>query len=536
MDLIMLGAKVLTMDSRDRLAEAVAVEGGRISAVGTNAEVSKLARPDTTVVNLAGRTLIPGFVDVHNHFSKTTLQPVMVDCRIPPHGSINSILDAISAAVKGTPVGRWVWGWGFRAAGLKDKRRITRWELDEVAPDNPVVIIDGAVPHGGYANSAALKLAGFDSHTPNPPHGQILREDSGEPDGTLWEGAMDPIHSLCFRSHLEYYGDGVADLVYDNCMRHLACGITSVGDAMVVPEAEEMYRVAERNKKLPFVLHQMLGGEGCFAPPEKRTKGESSDGNVSDRLRGGTIKMFMDPVFPRHTSFPHHSHGHKDRTGGRFYTEEAVNRLVLDAHRNGLQVAIHCLDTWSVEQALNAFERAQKAHPRPEPRHRIEHYFLPTVSQIRRTAALGVIASMQPSFVITNADNLKRTAEVVGGDVRVFPFKTMLDEGVTIAASSDAPAAPLEPLVGLSAVVSRRTRRGEVVAPEEAITAMEGIRMYTINSAYAMSREREVGSLEKGKRADMVVLSHDPTAVSADAIRDIYVERTYVEGQLLHQR
>ena len=536
MDLVIMGAKVFTIDSHDRLAEAVAVEGGRIAAVGSNTEVSKLVGPETTVVNLAGRTLVPGFVDVHNHFSKTTLQPVMVDCRVPPHNSINSILDAISAAANGSPTGRWVWGWGFRAAGLKDNRRVNRWELDEAAPDNPVVIIDGAVPHGGYANSAALKLAGFDSNTPNPPHGQILREDSGEPDGTLWEGAMDVIHSLCFRSHLDYYGDGVADLVYDNCMRHLACGITSVGDAMVVPEAAEMYRVADRNKKLPFVLHQMLGGEGCFAPPEKRTRRETDDGNVSDRLRGGTIKMFMDPVFPRHTTLPFHSHGHKDRTSSRFYTEEAVNKLVLDAHMHGLQVAIHCLDTWSVEQALNAFELAQKAHPGAELRHRIEHYFLPNLSQIKRTSALGVIASVQPSFVFTNADVLKRRAEDAGGDVRVFPFKTMLAEGVTLAASSDAPAAPLEPLVGLSAMVSRRTRRGEVVAPEEAVTPMEGIRMYTINSAYAMSREGEVGSLEIGKRADMVVLSHDPTAVSAESIRDIFVERTYVEGQLLYQR
>ena len=117
MDLVIMGAKVFTIDSRDRLAEAVAVEGGRIAAVGSNTEVSKLVGPETTVVNLAGRTLVPGFVDVHNHFSKTTLQPVMVDCRVPPHNNINSILDAISAAANGSPTGRWVWGWGFGRRG-----------------------------------------------------------------------------------------------------------------------------------------------------------------------------------------------------------------------------------------------------------------------------------------------------------------------------------------------------------------------------------------------------------------------------------
>ena len=530
MDLIILGANMLTMDRQDRRAEALAVDGGKIAAVGTTEEIEKMAGPDTEVLHAAGRTLIPGFVDVHNHFSKTTVQPVMVDCRVPVHASISSILDAISTAAKGTPRGRWIWGWGYRPWGLKENRNVTRWELDEVAPDNPVCIIDGAVPHGAYANSAALKLAGFDKDSPDPPHGQVLREDNGEPDGTLWEGAMDPIHALNFKSHLEYYEDSLADLVYDNCMRHIACGITSVGDAAVVPEAAEMYRLADRLNKIPFVIHQMQSGEGCFAPPHNAARGALGDGNVSDRLRGGTVKMFMDPVFPWPDPVPFHSHNYKENTGGKFYTQEESDKLVLDAHRAGLQLAIHTLGYWSTEQALVSIERAQRAHHRAEPRHRIDHYFFPTVEQMKRTKALGVIAAIQPSFVGPAAEVFKRKAEDFGGDVGVFPFKTMISEGITVAASSDAPAGGVEPLAGIAGIVSRS------VSPEEAVTPMEGLRMYTINSAYAMSRDHEVGSLEKGKRADMVLLSHDPTAVSPVFIGQIYVERTYVDGQLLHKR
>ena len=204
--------------------------------------MAKLTGQDTKVVHLAGRTLLPGFIDPHNHFSITTLEPVAVDCSAPPHSTISSVLDAISAAAKDAQKGRWLRGWGIRAQSLKDNRPMTRWELDEAAPGNPVCIIDGSV-HACYVNSAALDLAGIDRNTPDPPHGQILRDDNGEPNGTLWEGAMDPVYKLSLRAHVEYYGEGVADLVHHNCMRHLACGITSVGDALVVPDAAELYRV-----------------------------------------------------------------------------------------------------------------------------------------------------------------------------------------------------------------------------------------------------------------------------------------------------
>ena len=150
---------------------------------------------------------------------------------------------------------------------------------------------------------------------------------------------------------------------------------------------------------------------------------------------------------------------------------------------------------------------------------------------------MGVVSVVQPPFIFTGAEASKRKADELGGDVRVHPFKTMLSEGVTVAASSDCPCAPLEPLLGLYSMVTRRTRQAaEPVVPEEGVTPLEGLRMYTANAAYAMSREGEVGSLEVGKRADMVVLSHDPTAVDSDFIRDISVEQTYVDGQLLYER
>ena len=536
LDKALLGGNVLTMNEGAPRVEAVGFEKGKIVAAGATAEVSKMVGSDTQVVHLAGRTVIPGFVDPHNHFSFTTFQPVSVDCSVPPHVSINGVLDAIGAAAKSAPPGQWIWGWGFNARAMEGHRRITRKQLDEVAPDNPVTIEDSSV-HAAYANTAALRLAGIDRNTPDPDHGQILRDDNGEPDGTLWEEALNSVYNLSLRAHLEQYGDYAVDLVRQNCQRYMAAGITSVGDALVLPEAAEMYRQADTLGKLPFRMHQMLGGDGFFSAPSRVASGDTGDGNVSDRLRGGTMKIFMDPVFPSPALIQERPHGDHEHIGARYYTQEEADIIVLAAHRRGLQVAIHCLGTWSIEQALNAFAAALKAHPASEPRFRIEHYSLPTLEQIRRTASMGVVSVMQPAFVYTGAVRGQERAEELGGGALVFPFKTMLAEGVIVAASSDFPCAPLEPLTGIYAVVTRKTRLGEgPIVPDEAVTPLEALKMYTLNAAYAMNREHEVGSIETGKRADLAVLSHDPTSVDPDFIREISVEQTYVDGELLHNR
>ena len=535
MDQVIMGGNILTMDSQNTRAEAVAVSEGKITAVGSNTELAKLVGEGTEVVHLAGRTLLPGFIDPHNHFSINSLEPVAVDCSVPPHATINSILDTIAQAAKDLPSGRWLRGWGFRTNRLRENRAITRWELDEAAPDNPVCIMDGSV-HACYANSLALGLAGVDRNTPDPIHGRILHADNGEPNGTLWEGAIDQIYNMSLRAHLEYYGEDLSNLINDNCLRHLANGITSVGDALVVPDAAELYRMADRLRRIPITVHQMLGAEGFFAPPDQVSKGEVADGNVSDRLRGGTMKIFMDPVFPSSAYTRHHADFDAEEVGEIYYTQEMANSLVSDAHQRGLQVAIHCLGNRAVDRALNSFEFAQKAHSVEEPRFRIEHFTITTPSQIQRARSLGVVAVVQPGFHFTGGERNRDRVVDMGGDSRPIPLRSMLDEGLVVAASSDYPCGPLSPLTGLYAMTTRRTQQGgDPVTPEEAVDPMEGLRMYTAGAAYAMGREKEVGSLEKGKRADMVVLSHDPTTVDPHFIRDITIEQTYIEGRLLYR-
>ena len=536
MDLVFLGGNVMTMDRIGTRAEALAVKDGKIAEVGATAEVSGMVSEETEVIALAGRTLIPGFIDPHNHFSATVFDPVSVDCWTPPHGSITGIKDAIARAAGAALPGQWIFGWGFNGDYVREGRNLTSRDLDDAAPDNPVCIVDGS-HHSCYANSMAMELGGIDADTPDPRGGEILKDGQGKPSGELWERAMDPVHSLCLKDHVDRYGEEAVQFVYRNSMKHLSVGITSVGEALVTPDAARLYEMADEQGKLPIALRQQLGGLTFFRAPEEASRGELGIEDTSDRLRSGTLKIFMDPVFPDAANFKCHDNGEMERVGAIYYSQEEADELTLSAHRLGMQIIIHCLGPWAIEQALNSFERALREKPVSDPRFRIEHFTLPTRGQIEKAKSLDVIASVQPPFIYTWADHQEARAKELGRTFGIEAYRSMIDAGLTVAGGSDNPCAPLDPLIGIRAAVNRVARKtGEAVSPEEAVTPMEALRMYTINGAVALRRESEVGSLEVGKRADLVVLGHDPTQANPDFITDIAVERTYVDGKCLYSR
>ena len=536
MEILFTGGRVLTIDAMDRIVSGVAVRDGRVIAVGDSAEVRAAVGPDAAHVDLRGRALVPGFCDPHNHFSMTTFEPRSVDCRRPPLANKAAVLDAIAAAASGSPSGQWIWGLGFSQTepGVVTDDMLFRHELDEVAPDNPVCVMDSSY-HACYANSAALTMVGVDRNTPDPRGGNILHDDSGEPNGVLWERAMDPVHHATMRSYIDTFGpDVVAGLVEQNAMRHLSHGITSVGDALVMPESAEIYRLTDERGQLPIVIHQMRGGPGFFAAPEDAAAGAYMEDDVSDRLRGGIVKIFMDPVWPSPAMELCHPDGTTEPIGEPYYGQEEVDHLVLDAASRGLQVAIHCIGNRAVEQGLNAFERALREIPGDDRRFRIEHFMFATNEQIERAQSLGVMVSHQPPFLHLIGDYFEQMTAQPGLDTVPMPYRSMLDAGVHVASGSDFPCAPVPPLLGLYGLTTRTSHDGTVIAADEAISPLEALRTYTLNSAVAMFRDHEVGSIEVGKRADLAVLSHDPTLVDSKYIREIVVQQTYVDGELLY--
>lgn len=534
-DLAFIGGQVLTLDG-GRRAQAVAVVDGAIAAVGPTSEVGAWIGAGTEVVDLAGRTLIPGFVDPHTHFGMTTFEAVAVDCRIPPLRDKYAVIDAIAAAASAAPTGQWILGLGYSSRNGRTPMELLREDLDAAAPENPVCVVDLSV-HCSYANSAAMRLADLTRATPDPEGGQYVRDEHGEAAGTLWERAMDTIYGMSITGLTEAYGEeAVADLVRQNCRRHLSLGITSVADAAVTPEAAHVYRIADRLGRLPMTLHEMRAGAGFFAEPDPVAQHEFLDASPpTERLLGGTMKMFMDPVFPRNAGYQIHPDGTKERVGRPYYQPERAGALAAEASSRGLQVAIHCLGTWAIDIAMDAIGEAIRESADRDQRHRLEHFTMPTYEQIGRAAGMDLTVVTQPSFFYQGGEKTVDRLRDAGVDAPPAPLRRMLDEGVNVALSSDFPCGPLDPLAGISSLVSRQTRGSlEPIAAEEAITAEEALRLYTSAGARAMHRDAEVGTIEVGKRADLVVLTHDPTAVDPTMVREIRVEQTYVEGRRLY--
>lgn len=528
METLLTNGRVLTMDAANRVAEAVAVRDGRILAAGAAAEVRRLVAPDAAVVDLAGRTVCPGFIDGHNHFSIGAFEPEWVDCNCPPFTILREVLDALTQGARALAPGRWLRGWGFRMNEVAEGRPPTRAELDEASPNHPLVLVDGSY-HCCYVNSRALELAGIDRHTPDPQAGEIRRDANGDPDGTLWESAMNRVHSASLLDYALRDRETAIGLIEDHCRRHLAVGITGVGDALVLPEMAALYRACAEAGRLPLTVHQIHGGHFFFSHPTPRI-GRDDLEDVDQRLRGNAVKMFMDTVWPSPALDQCDQHGVRRHQGRCFYASWEADDCIQAAHTRGIQSVVHAIGNCAVERALDAFERALRAHPRRDPRFRIDHFSYATPDLVRRTADLGVAVMTQPVFVYTSGE--RHQSRKVEPGLIVVPTRSLIEAGVRVAASSDYPCSLKEPLLGMAAAVTRRTRRGNLIEPEEAVTPLQALRMYTIEAAHACGREPEEGSLEPGKRANLVVLAQSPLDVGGEAIASIKVEQTWVDGRV----
>ena len=444
MDLVLLGGRVLTMNDAAPRAEALAIRDGKIVAVGDSPHIASMIEAGTEVVHLAGRSVIPGFIDPHTHFSTSTFEPVAVDCRIPPIRGKTQVLDAIAAAAAAAPPGRWIWGYGYSGRRGENASDLTRRELDRVAPNNPVCIFDSSM-HCCYVNTSGMDAAGIGRDDPDPDGGEIRRED-GDPTGTLWERAMNPAHETSMNGLIDAFGDeAIADLVHQTGMRYLACGITSAGDAAVTPAAARLYEIADRRGRLPILIHQLRAGEQFFAAPERTARGEVGGEYTSDRIRAGSMKIFMDPVFPRTAAVQFHADGSTEQLGRPYYTQDQANDLAATAASHGLQVAIHCLGNWAIDQGLTAIERANAASSSPDLRHRIEHFSFTTHAQIERAAEIGVLAVVQPSFLYAMGETMQNARADLGLDTDNTPMRSMLDAGVNVVAARTSRAVRSSP-------------------------------------------------------------------------------------------
>lgn len=534
-DLALVNGKVLTLDPQDTIVEAVAVKDGRILATGSTSHILKMAGEGTKIIDLKGMVALPGFIDTHTHPSEAATRLYEVDCRSPPVRSIREILEKVAERARELGPGRWIRCANYNDLKLEERRHITRWELDEAAPENPV-FISKETGHLYLVNSLALKLAGIDRETPDPPGGLIDRDERGEPTGLLYETAGQLVSSHIPPYTLEEIKEGLKRV----WNQFSEWGITTTHDASAYGESIRAYQqlLAEGFRRVRTLLmvsvHPRTQPGGDLLEPLISLGIQSGFGD--DWLKIMSIKIMGDGSGSGGTAAVYTPQHRGTRGLGLMITSpEDLKRLTVRAHMAGLRVSIHSIGDRGIDHALDAIEEAQRLKPIPDMRHRIEHNSLCTPKQLRRIKELGVTPSSSIGYMWGIGDDY---AENFGPERArwLHPHRSMIDYGIIARGNSDYPVSDGNPLVQIYEAVTRKTRTGRAVGLEEAITVKEALRLYTWNGAYIGKEEQVKGSIEPGKYADIVVLDRDILNIPQEEIKDIKVVLTIVDGRIVFQR
>lgn len=506
--LAFVGGRVLTMEPGEQ-ADVVIVEGDRIAAVGPRSLLD--ARPDVEVVDLEGRTLLPGFIDAHNHLSLAALQPRWADLTQAEDAA--AVRSALVEQARREPEADWIRGFGWSA---RRDFPLSRHDLDDLGLDRPVVVAHFSV-HQAVTDSRGLDALQIGPATPDPAGGLIERDEAGRPTGLLVERAWSVAHERSLAGYDD--PDGWAELIVQRARSLVAEGITCVHDAACPPAAEAIYARLATAGALPISVLAMPHPAALLSGLDPDRLDGAPTGEGDEWFRIGAVKLFADGGAA--PSIDAHFGGQSVRTGTKFAdlhdgVEAAVSR--------GFAVAVHAMGNDGLDATLDAFADAARAHPGWEQQFRVEHVTLAAGPQLDRMAELGVIGVVQPGFVEVMGS---RIGEVRFDDATWLPFASALERGITLAGSSDDPCGPRAPMEVSRLGRSRRTSNNHVLHPEESVALEDWLRAYTVGAATAGGQDTERGTLRAGKRADLVVVDGELNGEEAPP-----VGATWVAGEL----
>ena len=511
-NLILINANIVTLDPFCPRAVWVAVADDKIVATGPGKDWTDLRDKHTGILDCGGKTVVPGFIDAHLHLVSYARSLVTPD--LSPDKNVHSISDIQSIIMncsREKPSGHWIMGRGYNEFYLAEKRHPNRWDLDKAAPDHPVRLTHRS-GHAHVLNSLALKLVGITRETGDPEGGIIERDlKSGEPTGLLYE---------------------MGDFLYDRIPRRapaeletglqranhklVSLGVTSIQDASSRNGAEQ-YKIF-RFWKDSGILHprvNLMAGVSAF-----RKNGRQHHLNElnENQLRWGAVKIILD-----------------DTTGRLHPSQSELNAMVLEVHRVGGQIAIHALEEQAVNAACEAIQSALELSDAKDHRHRIEHCAVCAPDLARNIASLGVTVVTQPAFIYFHGERYRGT--VPDEQLKyLYPIKTLLDQGINVAASSDCPIVPPDPLVGINAAMHRLSAAGDIVGRRQKIRFTAALQMYTLNAARATFEESIKGTITPGKLADLVVLNADPTQLGTDEFGALQVDKTIIGGEVVWEK
>ncbi|TMN21724.1 amidohydrolase [Lentibacillus cibarius] len=539
-DLLITNANVLTLDCENSRAGSVAVKDGKIVNIWQEPEPpigSINVTNQTELVNLHGATLLPGFIDTHNHILMYSSMQNQVDCSSPKNKTINDIKESIRLKVKEMQVNEWVVGHSYDDTLLYERRHLTRYDLDEVAPNNPVLIRHTS-GHLAAANSLGLEYAGLDNSVSDPQGGHYGRDDKGQLNGVLYEPSamqvvLDQIPKQSNEERIQQLGK--------TSQEYLAHGITTNTDAAVgmfdgLQELDIHLKAAERNvnpmrTQLMIMHHFLREGEkyaGYSAEELDKELKERSNG----RVQLDSAKMFQDGSIQGLTGAlrqPYYQH--PEIYGDLIHDEQLFQEEVLNLHERGFRITTHGNGDRAIGSILDAYANSLEKSPHNDHRHRIEHVQTATTDDLARMGKLGVAGSFFINHVYYWGDRHEQIFLGPERARRISPLAEAIEHNVLFTLHSDCPVTPISPLFSVWAAVNRITREGKVLGPEQRIDVETALKSMTIYGAKFIFEEENIGSIEVGKKADFAVLEADPTKVDPTEIKDISINATFIGGK-----
>lgn len=536
-DTVFLNGKIITVNQKNDLAEAVAVKGNEIWYVGSQRNVQELIGEKTKVIDLKGRCMTPGFIDSHFHpILYGFFGGAIVDITYQNAKNIAEIQEILHAEAAKKQKGEWIKLWGYDQNKIEDKRHLTMADLDAVAPDNPIQCMR-ICGHMGVYNRLGLAAGGIYGPEDAKRFGKNeVVVENGALTGLVKDGTNSWLWSKVIYTDEEMW----SALKKSNDLL-LKTGVTSVHDpGEFGAQSYHIMQQACRNGTFQVREYAML-----FSAQGKALAREEVDkflnmglitGIGDEHFRLGALKIMIDGGTSGPSCATRKPYSHDPNLPGICgFTQEEIDEIVDRVHRAGCQMTCHAVGDKAVEMMLNAYEKALKTTPRANHRHRIEHCGITDETLCDKIASLGIIPVSNPGFMTINGSDYHR---YYGDRIDyMFAARSYLDRGIPAVIGSDAPTCDESVMRGLDGSVNRRDRRtGEIVGPKQKISMMEAIRCYTIHGAYASFEEKRKGSIEPGKLADLVILSEDILNYPPEKVMDIQVDMTMIDGKIVYQR
>lgn len=531
-DVIIKSKAVFTGLKDEPEALAIAVKDNKIMGVDTPEKIEALKSEETKVIDAGNKLVMPGFHDAHLHIMLGSLFSHYCV-------SLTDVKSAEEAAVKvreyaeGKPDGQWVIGTGWDHTAWDKKEFPDRYILDQELPDRPVMLLH-AEGHYGWVNSKALEIANITSETPNPEYGVIYKDDQGEPTGILIETAI----ALAADFAYDFPKEQLHDMVSQFLQHAAKLGVTSVNDlyasrAHEKLEAYSVFKEFEDNGQLTCRFHLYPPLNGQIEQAKKFREDYSSD-----KLRTAGLKQFIDGVVTGYTAYMLDPYVDKPETRGEIaYTKEQLEKWVVEADKEGFQIRFHTIGDGAVRLGLDLYETAQQVNGKRDARHALEHIEVIAPEDIPRFKELGVMPSIQPYHMALMPRESHTTRVGEEKQTYIYPNATLLRSGAVVSYSSDYPIVPLEPMIEIYHAVTRKDfTLDDTWNEQERVTLAEALKAYTAGSAYSVFREDELGTIEEGKLADLVVLDRNLFEVSAEEILQTEVEVTVMDGEVVWEK